>query len=185
MESDVKLTSTRWEYSLTQSDEATCARIGFERQLPYLGNPKANRNYSMGDADEIFQHIVACGSELAFARMMGMNDFEPHVNKWNTEQDVPGFEIRYCFTQQREDFEHGLRLHSRDKNDNLYVLITGGLETRKRRSESDDWVSHPYKAVGWIYGLDGRIPDNEAYYGGWRVPMSKLRPMRELEDAGW
>lgn len=176
---------TKWEYSLSQVEEAICARVGFERQQPYLGNPEANRNYSMGDVDEIWQHSVAAGSELAFARMIGLNDFVPHVNKWNTEEDVPGFEIRYCFTQSRLSFEHSLRLHERDKDDHVYILITEGLETKKRRSKADDYVSHPYKAVGWMYARDGRLPQYVAPYGGWRVPATHLRSMQELTDAGW
>lgn len=177
--------NNRWEYRLTPQDEATCTRVGFERQLPYLGNPKANRNYSEGDCWEVWQHIIACGSELAFARMMKMYDFVPHVNKWNTEEDVPGFEIRYCFTQSRSDFVHSLRMHSRDKDDHIYVLLTGGLEEKTKRLEKDDWLSPPYIAEGWIYGRDARVDSYLDAWGNWRVPKTRLRKMSELDDAGW
>jgi hypothetical protein len=177
---------TRWEHRLTPEEEATCARVGFERQLPYLGQPKANRNYSEGDVWEIWQHSVAAGSELAFARMMGMQDFIPHVNKWNTEQDVPGFEIRYCFTKKEQiNFEHSLRMHTRDKDDHVYVLLTGGLEERTRRLQGDEWLSPAYTAVGWSYGRDARVDAYADMWGGWRVPATRLRKMSELEDAGW
>ncbi len=174
---------TKWEYSLTQEEEAICARVGFERQEPYLANPKANRNYSMGDVDEIWQHSVAAGSELAFARMIGLTEFVPHVNKWNTEDDVPGFDIRYTFPSEK--YPVGLRLHNRDKDHQAYVLLVEGLAVRKKRKESDSYISHPYKAVGWLFAKDGRIPEFEDYCGGWRVPVTRLRSMQELTEAGW
>jgi hypothetical protein len=175
----------RWSYPLTIEEEAICAQVGYERQLPYITNPSANRNYCEGPVWEIWQHSIAAGSELAFARMVGLTDFVPHVNKWNTVEDVPPFEIRYCFTQPRAGFEHSLRLHNRDKDDHVYVLLTGGLEIKKRSGKNEPYFSHPYTAVGWIYGKEGRITDYEDYYGGWRVPATRLRKMSELDEAGW
>jgi hypothetical protein len=175
----------KWSYALTIEEEAVCARVGYERQLPYITNPSANRNYCEGPVWEIWQHSVAAGSELAFARMVGLTDFIPHVNKWNTVEDVPPFEIRYCFTQGSQDFEHSLRLHNRDNNEHAYVLIVGGIETRKRSGKNEEYFSYPYQAVGWIYAKDGRVPEYEDYFGGWRVPLKNLRKMEELDEQGW
>ena len=107
--------NNRWSYTLSPEEEAICAEVGYLRQKPYFGNPKANRNYSEGDIWEMWQHCIAAGSELAFARMMGLNDFVPHVNKWRTQEDVKGVEIKYCFTSiNKANTEWSLRHNSLD-----------------------------------------------------------------------
>ena len=178
-------TSNKWFYSLTPEEEALCARIGFARQEPYLGAPQANRNYSEGDTWEIWQHIIAVGSELAFAKMVGVPDFIPHVNKWKTEQDVPGYEIRYSFQKKNENFpKWAMRYHERDHDSHIYVLLTEGLEIKKRRNASDGYVSHPYKAVGWMWGYECRQDKYESPFPGkyknWSVPYQDLHSMSLL-----
>lgn len=176
---------SRWEYRLTIEEEAICAQVGYERQLPYITNPSANRNYCEGPVKEIWQHSVAAGSELSFARMVGLKDFVPHVNKWNTVEDVPPFEIRYCFTQDRPGFEHSLRLHTRDVDNHAYVLLADGLETATRSGKHEEYFSNPYRAIGWIYAKDGRVDAYADMWGGWRVPSTHLRSMSELDAVGW
>jgi hypothetical protein len=84
---------SNWVYQLTPHEEAIAARVGWERQLPMLGQPERNRNYSEGDIWEAWQHMVCAASELAAARMMGLKDFEPHVNTFKNVLDIPGYEI--------------------------------------------------------------------------------------------
>ena len=38
-----------WSYALTVEEEAICAQVGWDRQLPYLGQPEKNMNYSEGN----------------------------------------------------------------------------------------------------------------------------------------
>jgi hypothetical protein len=165
-------------------EEGECARIGYERQKPYLGNPTHNVNYAEGDVWEMWQHSVAAGSELAFARMMGLTDFTPHVNKWKTEEDVPPFEIRYFFTiGKKEGVEPTLRFTERDNPDNAYVLLVGGLEKKAQRMPSKEYASPPYIAIGWIWGRDCMKPEYETSstnYRRWNVPASGLRSMTEI-----
>lgn len=182
--SDEELDS-KWVYSLTPEEEAICAQVGFDRQKPYLGQPWMNRNYSEGDTWEIWQHIVAAGSELAFARMVGMTDFVPHVNKWKTEEDVPGYEIRYCFTKKNADYpKWSMRYHERDDDNHVYVLLVEGLEVRTRRSLSNGFASHPYRALGWMWGYECRQPQYESpfmsRYQNWSVPYYDLHDMSLL-----
>ena len=175
--------SSQWSYSLTPQEEATCARVGFERQEPYLARPEANRRYSQGDVAEIWQHSVAAGSEMAFARMVGLSDFVPHVNKWKSAADVPPYEIRYCFTNKRvDDSTWSLRHEEGDDIDVAYVLLVGGLEDMKPRDR--DNVSPPYTAVGWMWGSDCRQSTFEltqiSSKRRWRVPFDQLRSMAEV-----
>jgi hypothetical protein len=173
----------QWVYSLTAKEEAICAQVGFDRQLPYLARPEANRRYSQGDVAEIWQHSVAAGSEMAFARMVGLDDFVPHVNKWKSAIDVPPYEVRYCFTNKRlNDPSWSLRHEEGDDQDVAYVLLVGGLEDMKPRGK--DNVSPPYTAVGWMWGFDCRRPSYELTQVSdkrrWRVPYTDLRSMSEI-----
>jgi hypothetical protein len=169
----VKLIKT--EHALLPWEEAICARIGYERQLPYLGKPKANRNYSEGDVWEIWQHSIAAGSELAFARMIGLEDFVPHVNKWKTQEDVPGFEIRYSFKKT------GIRLSSWDDENATYILIGDGLNVKTRRNEYNNWASEPYRALGWATGK--QIKEQGVFdlkYNYWMLPLDNTNKMEQL-----
>lgn len=171
-----------WEYKLTPAEEAICVEVGYQRQKPYFGNPTKNISYSEGDLDELWQHAVCAGSELAFARMMGNTDFVPHYNKWKSELDLPGFgEIRYTFNEKR-----GLRFTSRDSVSKKYVLLRGGLAVAARRDPADGYKSPPYIAVGWMYGKDCVNPEwlykEERGVRVWYVPPSELRDMDEVNS---
>jgi hypothetical protein len=175
--------NNRWKYTLSPQEEAICAEIGYQRQKPYFGNPEANRNYSEGDIWEMWQHAIAAGSELAFARMIGLDNFVPHVNKWRTEEDVQGIEIKYCFTYINKQAEPSLRYNSLDKQESIYILIIGGPETKKRRLPSKEYHSEPYEAIGWIYGSECRNPEFEVPFSNgrnWRVPYTSLHDMSSL-----
>jgi hypothetical protein len=161
-------------YSLTPQEEGLVARIGYERQLPYLGRPEMNRNYSEGDIWEMWQHAIAAGSELAFARMCGLDDFEPHVNKWKTQEDVPGYEVRYSFKAT------GIRLSEWDAEDATYVLIVGGPQHKTRRVKENNWLSPPYQALGWASGIE--IKECGDYNGkSWHLDVSKINKINLQE----
>jgi hypothetical protein len=171
-----------WLYSLTLLEEAMAARIGFARQEPMLGQPEKNRNYSEGDVWESWQHMVAVGSEIAMARMLGMSDFVPHVNTYRSQEDIPGHEVRYSFYNQsgpKLRFTEGL-----DNLDKKYLLTGGGLEVKTRRSADNQWRGNPYKALGWMYGRD--CVKSEYLYKGktYYVPYTNLRPMDTLLEKG-
>jgi hypothetical protein len=174
-----------FQYALTVDEEATCTRVGYERQLEYLGQPEKNTSYSEGDAWEMFQHIICAGSELAFARMMGLTDFVPHVNKFKTELDIPGFgEVRYIFPPKFPEYTNevrGMRYTTSDDPQLKYVLLAGGLGKKSRRTPPE-WKGIPYLAIGWMYG-------HECMQEEWRfntktfyVPRESLHPMEELHD---
>lgn len=167
-----------WQYALTVQEEALACRIGFERQLPMLGQPERNRNYSEGDVYECWQHMVAVGSEIAAARLLGIEDFEPHVNVYRSKEDIPGYEIRYAFSSQ---YGHRLRYRADiDKPHGIYILLAYGLEIRTRRYEESDWRGTPYEALGWSYGKDIVKPEyrfkGQTYY----LPYKELLPMEVL-----
>lgn len=166
----------QWTYRLTPEEEALCVELGYQRQKPYFGDPTRNVNYSEGDLWELWQHAVCVGSELAFARMMGNTEFVPHVNKWKTELDIPGWgEVRYSFGEER-----GLRFTNRDSDDLKYVLISGGLAKKVRRDESNGYASPPYVAVGWMYGHECKAPEWKYNDRTWYVPRNSLHMMEDL-----
>ena len=124
-----------WSYSLTPQEEATAVEVGYQRQKPYFGDPTKNVNYSEGDLWEMWQHVVCAGSELAFARMIGLTDFVPHYNKWKTELDIPKlFEVRYSYAEPTPN----LRYTNRDDDEVIYVLMSDGLRVKTRRT-APDW----------------------------------------------
>ena len=164
-----------WSYSLTPTEEATAVEVGYQRQKPYFGDPTKNTNYSEGDLWEMWQHAVCAGSELAFAKMIGKNDFVPHYNKWKSNLDIPGIgEIRYSFPPVK-----GMRYTTRDNDLLAYILIINGLCHKTRRS-SPNWVGSPYLAIGWLYGSECKREEWKFNENTWYVPLDKLKPMEKF-----
>ena len=167
-----------WSYALTVEEEALAAKVGFERQLPMLGQPERNRNYSEGDIWEAWQHMITVGSEIAAARMLGLWDFVPHVNTFKSKQDIPGYEVRYCFSKPPG---HSLRFTKGiDSEHEVYVLTSGGLESKTRRSAETQWKGPAYTALGWMRGADCINPDWHYKGNTYYVPWRELYPMEVL-----
>lgn len=173
-----------WTYELTPQEEALAARVGWERQLPMLGQPERNRNYSEGDIWESWQHMIAAASELAAARMMGLDDFEPHVNTFKTRLDIPGYEIRYSFTKAIPGYPKWYLRYKDGVDDpnEVYILIVGGPEVKTRRSQGNGYKAPAFRAVGWMYGKDCVKIENMAPYGkgNYIVSIADLNPMKTL-----
>jgi len=173
-----------WLYRLTPNEEAIAARVGWERQLPMLGQPERNRNYSEGDIWEAWQHMICAASELAAARMFGHTDFEPHVNTFKSKLDIPGYEVRYSFTNKVPGYpKWSLRFKSGvDDPNEIYILIVGGPEEKNRRSASEGYLAPAFRAVGWMYGKDCVDPKYLMPYGkdNYSVPIAELCDMSSL-----
>lgn len=162
-----------FEYSLTPEEEALCARIGFERQEPMFAQPHRNRNYYEGEIWEMWQHAVCAGAELAFARMLGIDDFVPHVNKFKTVKDVGGYEVRYSFGNNL------LRFSEWDDPEAIYVLLVNGLRHKTRRNPENGWRGFPYQAICWATGQE--IMDNgEKLDRSWRISAGRANKMNTL-----
>lgn len=175
---------SKWSYELTPKEEAICARVGWERQLPMLGQPERNRNYSEGDIWETWQHMIAAASELAAARMMGLEDYEPEANTFKNKLDIPGYEVRYSFSKKETSGpKWSLRFNaSVDDPDQIYILIVGGPEEKTRRSPGNGYKAPAFRAIGWMYGRDCNSIKYLQPYGktNYAVPPSDLREMSEL-----
>lgn len=174
----------KWMYELTPQEEATAARVGWERQLPMLGQPERNRNYSEGDIWETWQHMVCAASEIAAARMLGMTEFEPHANTFKTKLDIPGYEVRYAFTNNNAGYpKWALRFKDGvDDPNEIYILIVGGPETKSRRSAANGYKAPAFRAVGWMYGKDCVQVKYLMPYGkdNYAVPVAELNDMSTL-----
>ena len=154
-----------------------------------LGQPERNRNYSEGDIWESWQHMIAAASELAAARMFGLDDFVPHVNTFKNKLDIPGYEIRYSFTKRDPDLPRwGLRYKQGvDNPDEIYILIVGGPEYKTRRSADEGYKTPPFRAVGWMYGHECVRKEFLAPYGkeNYLVPFDELQDMRNLPEVAY
>ena len=167
-----------WQYSLTAAEEAIAVQVGYYRQAEFFGKPEMNINYSEGDLWETWQHGVCAGSELAFARMLGWSEFIPHWNEFKKVQDLPKFgEVRYSFYPGK-----GMRFSTRDKKDEKYVLLSEGLTIRTRRV-APDYISHPYKALGWAWGHECIKDEYKFNDKTWYIPLNNLRSMESLTYA--
>ena len=176
---------TNWTYRLTPQEEALAATVGWERQLPMLGQPERNRNYSEGDIWETWQHMICAASEIAAARMLGMEEFEPHANTFKNVLDIPGYEVRYSFTRDTSP-KYYLRFKvGVDDPEQVYILIVGGPESKERRSASDGYLAPAFRAIGWMYGHEMVSEEYLAPYGvgNYRVPGGSLHDMAELPSV--
>lgn len=179
-------------YRLTVQEEALAARVGWERQLPMLGQPERNRNYSEGDIWEAWQHMLCAASEIAAARMLGIEDFEPHANTFKSKLDIPGYEVRYSFTKngRSEGEKWALRFNPKaDDPNQVYILIAGGPERKTRRDQSTKYEGPAFFSLGWMWGHECMSDEFIAPYGtgNYSVPSDKLHPMSSLpvvEPAG-
>jgi len=173
-----------WVYELTPQEEALAARVGWERQLPMLGQPERNRNYSEGDIWESWQHMIAAASEIAAARMLGMSDYEPEANTFKSKLDIPGYEIRYSFTKNIPGYpKYALRFKDGvDDENQIYILIVGGPEVKTRRGPENGYKAPAFRAVGWAYGKDCTKIQYLAPYGkgNYSVPITGLQEMSTL-----
>lgn len=158
-----------YSYALTYGEEALCAHTGYMRQRKFLNKPYKNVNYVEGDVYEMWQHSVCAGAELAFARILGFNDFKPSVDTFKSQFDIDGIcEIRYSFNNNL-----GMRFTKRDNLEARYVLMLDGLRHRTRRTPPD-FQGEPYTAVGWIYGYEVSVTENG------RVDQMYLHSMNEF-----
>lgn len=171
-----------WTYQLTPKEEAIAARIGWERQLPMLGQPERNRNYSEGDIWETWQHMICAASEIAAARIMGMEDYEPEANTFKNKLDIPGYEVRYSFTKTNPDGpKYALRFNAKvDSPEEIYILIVGGPEMKTRRDASNGYKTPAFRAIGWMRGSECMRDEFASGPNSFMVPAGKLHEMSDL-----
>lgn len=173
-----------WKYALTVEEEMLATQVGYARQLPMMGQPERNRNYSEGDLWETWQHMVCAASEIAAARMMGMEDYVPEANTFKTKLDIPGYEVRYSFSKTNPDGpKYSLRFNSQvDDPDEIYILIVGGLEEKTRRIKSEGYKGPEFRAIGWMYGRDCVRIEYLSPFGktNYQVPPTALQDMSDL-----
>ena len=172
-------------YQLTVEEEAIAARVGWERQLPMLGQPERNRNYSEGDIWEAWQHMVCAASEIAAARMLGITDFEPHANTFKSKLDIPGYEVRYSFIKKEPLPKWALRFNPAvDDAEQIYILIAGGPEMKNRRYSETQYKGPAFFSLGWMYGKDCTHEEFVATYNRsqYSVPYTALNSMETLPE---
>jgi hypothetical protein len=116
--------------------------------------------------------------------MFGRYDFVPHVNKWKTQEDIPGYEIRYVMPKEAyHSQQYALRFNTRvDDPQAVYILLIEGVGIKSRRRQEDGWVGKPFKAIGWLYGYEAVKPEFASNFGDhiYQVPRERLWPMSAL-----
>jgi hypothetical protein len=165
-----------YEYALSYYEEATCAHMGYMRQRRFFGKPDKNINYCEGDIQEMWQHAICAGAELAFARMIGLLNFVPSVDTFKTQFDIQGIaEVRYTFNEHL-----GMRFTDKDFKQVRYVLMADGLRHKSKRV-SPLYLGTPYRAIGWLWGTEVFALAHEKYPNSYYVERELLNPMESFE----
>lgn len=176
-------TKVTWDYCLNVMEEKLAAQVGWARQSKFLGQPQRNQSFSEGDVWETMQHMIAVGSEIALAKMLGMDDFVPHCDTFKSKSDLPGnLEVRYAFPigwPDKVNMQRGLRITTRDKDESLYILMSDGLCHKSRRI-GPEWLGNPYHARGWMTGREAKDNGENFDTNTRYVQAAKLRPMDTL-----
>lgn len=152
------------EVTLTEEDIEKAIEVGSER------NRRANmRRYShraaiVGNDNAEANHILGVKGEIAFAKMIGLKNFEPTIDTYRRFPDLPGdIEVR-----TRRGLMAELIIRDLDKDDSRYVLVTTADEKT-------------FEARGWIFAKDGKRPEYESNPGGRRpaffVPQTELKKL--------
>lgn len=141
------------------------ALVGVSRNVEALRKHCQNRNTV---ADDWGIHILGALGECAFAKATNRY-WSGSVNTFKSGGDVGSIQVR---TRARHD--HDLIVRNQDKDEDIFVLVTGGPGS--------------FDVRGWVRGKDAKHAEFVANHGGhgeaYFVPRRALRPPEELESGG-
>lgn len=133
--------------SLENYEVLNAANIGCRRQIGAIFSGREDTFGFEGDGWGI--HIEGACGEAAFAK--GLNLYwSGSVNTFKQGGDVGSLQVR---TRSREDYD--LIVRSKDRDDDIFVLVTGQVPT--------------YTIRGWIRGIDAKQSKYLKGHGG-RTP---------------
>lgn len=133
---------------LTAPEMILAGQIGVLRMVHVITKGR-NHTYGSKDSDNWQRHIEGAMGECAVAKYLGLfwNGTIGEINR----SDVGKIEVRTAFDHNRR-----LILHKEDKDDSLFVFVTGG--------------NGVYLIRGWIKCSDGK---QDRY---WSDPTKENRP---------
>jgi hypothetical protein len=139
------------------------ALVGVSRNVEALRKNRASRRRGKDAMWEI--HVLGALGECAFAKATGRY-WSGSVNTFTSGGDVG----RTIQVRTRSSHDYDLIVRDEDKDEDIYVLVTGGPE---------EFVVH-----GWMPCRDAKHPTFRNNYGNYGeayfVPSSALRPVEEL-----
>ena len=141
------------------------ALVGVSRNVEALRKGCHNRNTV---ADDWGIHILGALGECAFAKATNRY-WSGSVNTFKSGGDVGSIQVR---TRARHEYE--LIVRSQDKDEDIFVLVTGGPSS--------------FDVRGWVRGSEAKDASYVANHGGhgeaYFVPSRSLRPPEQLSMGG-
>ena len=149
--------------TLTSSELLSAGSIGLARHAKSIKRGQPDCHGYGGDSGWSLHIEGACG-ELAAAKASGRY-WPATIDSFKNGDDVSGFQVR-----TRSKHEWDLIIRDDDKDDRIFVLVTGQAPR--------------YAVRGWIRARDGKKDEHVREHGSrpsaWFVPQVALLPMETL-----
>lgn len=147
---------------LTEEQIRFAAYAGVERMIHVIVAGRPETHGGSNGWDEWQRHVEGAMAEMAVASYLDIT-WEPHVGRVD-KPDFPDFEVRSTRHNSGR-----LILHHEDRDEHIFVLVTG--------------TRGVYKLRGWLKGGDGK---QDKY---WDDPTGRnaaafFVPQRDLEPMG-
>ena len=148
---------------LTQAEELMSAAFGFERTMKAKLNNFEDRSFQkLNFPEKIARDVEACGSEIAVARYLGLDDFKPDNTAFKNFADI-GFNVEVKWTKWKEG---SLILDDRQRENDVAILVVGNMPN--------------YYVVGWTPVSMARRPSRLRSDGCYWIGQSDLFEMENF-----
>jgi hypothetical protein len=154
--------------TLTRDEEIKAHQVGFKRSQLDFWNADSPKRFDrdLNFHDFITQQAESVSSEMAVAKFLKVEDFDPDNQNFKNLADV-GSNIEVKWTRWKDGH---LIIYPYDREDDVAVLVVG--------------KSPEYYLVGWIPIKQAKAPQNyvRAQNTYW-VTQRRLNPMNELAGS--
>jgi len=150
------------QVNLSPSEEMHAARVALTRTQECRQRGVIENIKDITYFQNIYNQAEAIGAEIAAAKALGVNDFDPLLSKWKETADIGrNIEVRWSHWESA----HAI-CKPTDRDDDLILLVTGRSPT--------------YRVVGYIPVAAARKPRFLHKSGYWWVSQINLRPVETL-----
>ena len=152
---------------LSRADEIKAHTAGLARESTYGSNPKFQGNKG-NFHNAVVIHAEAVGAEIAVARYLEIDNFEPTINTFKSEPDINwhGLWIEVKQTPRRNGH---LIISNDDRDSDMAILVVGESPT--------------YYIAGWIPVGVAKRSRFASSAGGWWVSQINLQPIENLKQS--